>query len=155
MNQGHGGTLDKIKPLSVLLAELNANQLTVGVNDDVVWDLQTIKIGNSISLNVATGEFTLQAGTYELEANFAGITFSNITGGNLVVSWVDSGNSIINKSGARMLPATSTLANSVDSTAKTTLTVTTDTVVKTRCTGANGTCTIVADQSRAIVKKLT
>ena len=139
---------------SILLAELVANQAGVGVGDDVVWDSEVIKIGNAISLNIATGEFTLQPGTYELQANFRGLTFSNAAGGFLSIGWVDGANADINKSAALLAPVSGTGPNSANSVASTIIIVIVPTIVKTRVINNTGNAIIVAATSRVIIKKL-
>lgn len=152
-----GATGSKPEPEAIssfLLAELATNQAGVGIGDDVIWDTEIVKKGTDISLNTVTGEFTLQPGTYELQANFRGLTFSNAVGGFLTIGWVDGSNVDINKSAGLLAPLTSTGANSPNSVASTIIIVTVPTIVKTRVINNTGNATIVASTSRAIIKKL-
>lgn len=138
---------------SILLAELNANQTGVGNNTDIVWDLETLKIGTDISLNTATGEFTIQPGTYDLNAELRALGFS-LANGNVRPEWVDGANTSLNKSAAVLLPVTHANQDANQATAHTLLTVTVATVVKVRITSAAGTVEIRELSSRAIIKKL-
>ena len=139
---------------SILLAELTGNQAAVGLNTDIIWNSQVVKIGTNIALNIATGVFTLQPGTYELEAQLRAQSFSLSTGGFLTLGWVDSSNVAIQNSAAVLLPTTNTSGDATQSTAKTILVVTTQTDVKIRVTNNNGNAAIIALTSRAIIKKL-
>jgi len=139
---------------SALLAEMSTSQTAIGAATDIDFDTEVEKIGSAISFNTSTGEFTLQPGTYELAAYIRGQTFSNTVAGTLNIRWVDGADAAINKSECQIVPNPSTATGSSQIAAITIITVTVVTIVKVRCNAANGTATVSAGLTRAIVKKL-
>ena len=142
---------DSIAPAQYITASRNTDQTNVQNGSDL---LLNNKINGNIPFNPATGVFTLTAGkTYRMtfQANFH--TYSNTTGGFLVVEWVDSAlNTTISASNAAtFLPKTYTSNAAV---AKQVIDITyqpsTNQKVKLRVVNGNGTATLAGDNTAMI-----
>ncbi len=108
------------------------NQINFNTGDDVIFDTIDTSLGSSISLNTATGVFTLKAGkTYRLSA---GIRFEYSAASQIGFSWYSITDSINISQLIRIVNASESGEHSSLPVVQTILTTIVDTEVSIRCT---------------------
>lgn len=125
-------------------------QDSVGVNTDITWS--TVEASNGLTL--LSNSVTLTGGkVYQIQANFSGITFSNTSGGYIIVALVDSANTSISFATAAIVtPATGNQSNTVGISCI--YAPVTTTAVKFRTIDAIGTVTVRGQLSHFTITEI-
>ena len=152
-------------PAQYLQVKNGAEQALVGLNVDILLQSTIASSGVERAGGVSEKEFVLTAGrTYHLLAHGFANTFSDPTGGRLLVKWVDANNASVPQTGpdsigAEWRPTTNTEATSADQVAECVFVVPADATlaqrtVHLRCTAATGTATIPSNGVTASIVEI-